>query len=109
MTAHHQVLLHCHVAENLAPFHDMYQPLANDIDGVGTGDVRTIKLNTPRRHTTILCPDQVGDGLERGALASAIGAQQGHALSSGDFGGNAFDSKNDVAVEDFNVVQFKHG
>ncbi len=65
--------------------------------------------NTPRRHTTILCPNQVGDGLERGALASAIGAQQGHALSSGDFGGNAFDSKNDVAVEDFNVVQFKHG
>ena len=56
---------------------------------------------------TVLVVEQAGDRLEGGALAGAVGPQQGHDAAFGDLDGNAFDHEDDLVVFDLDVVDLQ--
>src|SRR5690606_36006695 len=102
-----EVLLDGHVAQHLATFHDVDEPAPHDRLGIATFDGLTLEPDAAARDTAVLADDQVRDGLQRGALARTIGAEQRHAGTPRHARRDPLDRENDVAVEDLDVVQLE--
>ncbi len=68
-----------------------------------------VKLYTAPINLTLLGAQQARDGFERGALPSPVGAKQADDLAIRHVNGHTAKHLDDVAVDDFNVVEFEHG
>ena len=101
-STHFQVLLHGHLQENPASLRHLSQALGQQLAGIGVGDVFVTEGDG-----ALAGVHQAGDGFQDGALACAVGADQGHDLSFVDFKGNALDGV-DGAVIHMNVVNSQH-
>jgi hypothetical protein len=93
------------VAEAVAALHHLDAAAAHQLAGGEAVDALAHELDGALGHVAALRQQQVGDGLERGGLAGAVGAEQGHdgALRHGQR--HALQHEDDVVVDDLDVVQ----
>src|SRR5216683_2488545 len=80
-------------------------------DAVGRrqrGDVLALEANLAARHLAALRLEQAADRLERGALASAVGAEEGDHAPLGDRDRHALDRQEDAVVDDLDIAERQH-
>src|SRR5690606_7413171 len=70
--------------------------------------VLSAETHLAARHLPALRRQQAGDGLERRALAGAVGAQKGDRTSLGDLERDALDREEDLIVHDLDVFECQH-
>ena len=75
VSAHLDVLPHCHVGEYPPALGAVRDAAPEDLLRRQPLDLDAIEHDAPRR-----CPDEPGDGLERGRLARAVGADEADQL-----------------------------
>src|SRR5207302_7369485 len=83
IAAHGEVLVHGQVLENAAAFHHLEDPAAYDLLRIERLDALAVELDGAVGDFALLRPQQSGDGLQRRALAGAVGSEEGHDLPLG--------------------------
>src|SRR5439155_409132 len=78
--AHGEVLVHGQVLEDAAPFHHLEDSPPHDLLRLELVDALAFQLDGAIGDLAFLSAQEAGDGLERGALARAVGAEQGDDL-----------------------------
>lgn len=78
VAAREQVLLDRQVGKAVAPFHDLYHATLDEFGRREVGDLLALQCDAALGDFTAFTLEQIGDGTQRGGLARAIAAQQGH-------------------------------
>jgi hypothetical protein len=94
------------------PFKDLHQALPHDARGGEARDVVPIEQDASLRHLAALCGQQIGDCLERGGFAGAVGSEQGHDLARSHLKRHADQRDDRVVIGDVDAVdreQRRHG
>lgn len=100
--AHFQVFLHGHLGKHMTALRHMGQPQPDD--GVG-GD--RLEVRAVQRDGAGGGAQQSEDGMQRGGLARAVGADQGHQLAVAYRQGDTLESV-DRAVKYMQIFDFQH-
>src|ERR1700738_3035616 len=105
---HGNVLLHREVLEDAPALHHLEDAAADDVLGRQRLDALPLQLDGAARHLALLALEQTGDGLERGALARPVGAEQRDDLLLLHLEGQALEDEDHVVVDDLDVVDLEH-
>src|SRR5262245_45976881 len=92
------------MAEAVAAFHHLDAAAAHQFVGREALHRRAVEHDFAFGHLAAFGLQQVGDRLERGRLAGAVGAEQRHDVPPGHAERNALQDQDDVVVDDFDVV-----
>src|SRR6266545_1301881 len=99
-----QVLLHRQVLEDVPPFHDLHDPAPDHFGRTELVDRLSLELDAAFRHVSTLGSEQARDGLERGALARAVGPEEGDDAPLGNLDRHALQHEDHVVVDHLDVV-----
>ena len=102
-----EVFLDGQVLENAPPLHHVRQPPAHQRLRGDAGGVLAVEADAAPGQGTIFQRQQVGDGLERGAFARPVAAQQGHDVPARHGQRQAAQGLHDFVVGDLDVVHFE--
>ena len=100
--AHLQVLFDAHACEDVAPFRNVRHTEGHDLVVVGFQQIHSVV-----HHGTGFRRYQTGDGVQRGGLACAVRADQGHDLAVVDGEADVLDGF-DGTVRNGKVLDFQH-
>ena len=90
-------------------FHDLnHSPTHQFVRGAAV-HILSLKGNGPFGDITTLGTQQIGNRLERGGLARAIGAKQGHDTPFHDFERDPFQHEDHMVIDHLNVVDHQQG
>src|SRR6185437_13189127 len=103
ISAQLQVLAHAHVLEHFAPFGHLHQAAPHDFIRRLAPDRLAVEEDLSGAGL-----DQMRDGVERGALARAVAAQQGHDGAPGHLQRHVVQGL-DGAIRGADAAQLKHG
>ncbi len=92
------------MGEAVPALHHLDQPAADDIAGVGAVDARAVEGDRALCHLAALGPQQIGDRLEAGRLAGAVGAQQCDDAALWHRERDTFQHQDHVVVDDLDIV-----
>ena len=101
--AHFQILLDSHLQENPASLGNMGQAVAEELIGIGMGDILAAEFDGAAAGV-----HQAGNGLQNRTLAGAVGTDQCHDFTLVDMEGDTLDGV-DRAVVDMDIINFQHG
>jgi hypothetical protein len=106
-----QIFLHGEVLEAMPSFHDLAHAHAHELVGGELVDALAPEFDRALGHIAALGGEQVGDRLQRGALASAVRAEQRHDPALGHFQRYALQHQDHVVVNHLDVVhrKIRHG
>ncbi len=88
----------------MPPLHDLDEAASHHIGGIEAVDARPGKGDRALGHLAALGPQQVGDRLEAGGLAGAVGAQQRDDAALRHRQRDALQHQDDVVVDDLDIV-----
>ena len=104
-----QVLLHRQMLEAMPAFHHLAHAHPHQLVGRQLVDALALELDRALGHVAALGRQQVGDRLERRALARAVGAEQRDDLALRHFQRHALQHEDDVVVDHLDVVHREIG
>ncbi|CFM03699.1 Uncharacterised protein [Bordetella pertussis] len=104
----HQVLLHGQVLEHPPPFHHVRQPRAHQRLRRAPGRVAALEADGAADQRAILQLQQARHRLQRGGLAGAVAAQQGHDAAARHLQRQAPQHLHGLVVDHFDVVDGQH-
>ncbi len=107
--AHGEVLVHGQVLEHAAPFHHLEDAPADDVLRIHLLDAHAVQLDGAVGDFALLRAQEARDGFERGALARAVGAEQGDDLPLRHLEREALEDEDHVVVDDLDVGEPEHG
>ena len=102
VSAHFQVLLDGHLLENPPSLGDVSQTGAQQLKGLGVGDVLVTEVNGAAAGV-----HQTGNGFQNGGFSRAVGTDQSHNFALAHLKGHAL-YRMDGAVIDVHVFNFQH-
>ena len=92
------------MAEAAPALHDLDAAAADQVVGRARVHLLALEQDGALGDLAALAVQQVGDCLERGGLAGAVGAEQRHDAAGRHFQRDALQNQDDVAVHDLDVV-----
>src|SRR6266545_3703241 len=108
MSAREEVFLRRQVVEYPAALHDLRDPQLDDLVRAATVDPRAAELHRARGDVTPLGSQQARDGLQRGALARAVGPEQGDDPLIRHLEGDPLEDQDRAVVDHLDVVELQH-
>ena len=90
--------------KTVTTFHHLNHAPTHQFIGRQAVYILSLKSYGPFGHITALSAQQVGNRLERGGLARAIGAKQGYNASFHDFERDPFQHEDHMVIDHLNVV-----
>ncbi len=109
MRTHLQVLLHCQVVKDPAPFNHLDKPLLGDLFSTQPVNAVAHKLDRPISDLAVLVFQQAGDRLQGSALSGPVCPEKGHDATSGDLDGYTFENQDHLVVLDLDIIDLQDG
>src|SRR5438876_3301400 len=107
--AREQILLDREVLEDAAPLQDLHDARAHEVGGVAAVDALPAELDGALGDLAPLGVQQIGDRLERGRLAGAVGPEEGDDAPRGALERHPLEHQDHVVVDDLDVVDAQQG
>ena len=92
----------------MPPLHHLHHAALHQVGGRQVLDALAAQLDRALGHSAAFAAQQVGHSAQRGRLAGAIAAQNGHDLALGHIQGHALEHQDDVVVNDLDAVDVEN-
>ena len=92
----------------MTAFHHLHHAALDQIGGRQVFNPFAAQLDTALGHLATLALEQVGDGPQRGRLASTVATQNGHDAAFGHLQRDALEHQDHVVVDDLDAVDVEN-
>jgi acyl-CoA reductase-like NAD-dependent aldehyde dehydrogenase len=103
-----QVFLDGEVGEAVAAFHHLHHAALHQVGRGEVLDALAAQLDAALGDLAALALEQVGHGAQRGGLARAVAAQDGHDAAFGHLQRHALEHQDHVVVDDLDAVDVEN-